>query len=188
MSSTSAFPNRRGKLRLQGGGYRGTGMVCTGGTPRNALGFTTDGIAKKGKKIECAGEKLLWPLTVHITLTKFFAYSVVKNIPSVLKEALGIFPEIFQYSLRCCWAREPPCSWTFGKPLPGVFSKLSGQAQAQTQFPAGNISVSLASILGCLLVREGKEQNSRDSNSLGKHLHLRQRGISQRIRYLLRQS
>lgn len=78
MSSTSAFSDHRGKLRLQGGGYRGTGMVCTGGTPRNALSFNTNGIAKKGKKIKCTGETFLRPLTAHITFTKFFAYPVVK--------------------------------------------------------------------------------------------------------------
>lgn len=73
MSSTSAFSDHWGKLRLQDGGYRAICMVWTGGIPQKCFGFTTNGTAKKGKQIKRTGEKLLSPLTVYITLTKFFA-------------------------------------------------------------------------------------------------------------------
>lgn len=41
----------------------------------------------------------------------------------------------------------------------------------QSCFSASNFSINPASTLGCLLIRETKEQNSRDSNSLDKLLH-----------------
>lgn len=59
VSSTSAFSDHWGKLRLQGGGYRAFCMVCTGGIPQKCSGFTTNGTAKKGEKLKCTGEKLL---------------------------------------------------------------------------------------------------------------------------------
>lgn len=52
--------------------------------------------------------------------------------------------------------------------------------------PSWQILINLASVLVGLLIRESKEQQTRDSNSFGEHLHLRQR-ISEHIRYLLRQ-